>query len=378
MAQNITSVLSKQNILAGDVQGADVLYLIHGLGSDRDRFIKIEELKKVVSNLDDVTFESISMQKPVTGGAAEVDFDGETLSMSATPAEVTDSGALEMTRLGLNYTKSPQSGGQNSAGVSAGGFTVSFVNGNGVETKTEVKYDGISTPALSAKEIAGKVPVSANEKKLVIDSALEVGKENSTNGNNLVVNGATQLKGNVVIGSDTAGSETVEVKRTAYFRSGLHARTISPIVDEQNTPKSIEIGFAPTTGTDLGGVVVKGLHKTENGVASAVQEVEFYGGVTGEVPAVDVRGGSIIYLKLQNDQQEFDLTTKLAGAVVGQRFTVISETGWDGSTPGILYVGVGESGKRWKMSGPTGCDFVCVNNNPYLFRPVGCGEWSSR
>lgn len=81
MPQNITSVLDKNEILANEVASADVLYLIHGTGSNRDRFIKIAELLKVFgSSQEDLTVSSITFTDGTSTYAMELDSDGRIVS----------------------------------------------------------------------------------------------------------------------------------------------------------------------------------------------------------------------------------------------------------------------------------------------------------
>ena len=153
MAQSITTLLDKTEITAAQIAAAtsviNYLYLVHGTGSRRSRKISLDELKKVMSYLDDVNFDSITMQKPVTGGAAEVEFDGEKLYMKAEPASTTDTGEMEMTRLGMHFVTNPSSTRQDDTSVDSEGVTVSGVR-NGVEKTSKVKYDSVSTPHLVA------------------------------------------------------------------------------------------------------------------------------------------------------------------------------------------------------------------------------------
>lgn len=190
MAENVTTILDKDEILASSVNDNDVLYLVHGTGSDRDRYIKVSEIKKVVSVLGDVHFSSIEMHKAGQGSqTADVDFDGEKLKMSSSTAETTDSGVLEVTRTKLEYTSVPNGGGLNSASVEPSGFTVSFTDSSDNVFKSEVEYDHVLTPLLKSAEIQGTVATGTNTRKIVVDSTLEVGKANSNLGGNLVVNG---------------------------------------------------------------------------------------------------------------------------------------------------------------------------------------------
>ena len=153
MAQSITTLLDKTEITAAQIAAAtsviNYLYLVHGTGSGRSRKISLDELKKVMSYLDDVVFDSITMQKPITGGAAEVEFDGAKLYMKAEPSSTTDTGEMEMTRLGMHFVTNPSSTRQDDTAIDSEGLTVSGVR-SGVEKVSRVKYDSVSTPHLVA------------------------------------------------------------------------------------------------------------------------------------------------------------------------------------------------------------------------------------
>lgn len=153
MAQNITTLLDKTEITAAQIAAAtsviNYLYLVHGTGSGRSRKISLDELKNVMSDLDDVVFDSITMQKPVTGGSAEVDFDGSKMLMKAVPASTTDTGEMEMTRLGMHFVTNPSAARQDDTAISSEGMTVSGVR-DGQTKASSVKYDSVSTPHLVA------------------------------------------------------------------------------------------------------------------------------------------------------------------------------------------------------------------------------------
>lgn len=379
MAQNITTLLDKDPITANDVNGSDVLYLVHGSGSNRSRKLSVEELKKVVSHNGDVKFDSIEMHKSVTGGAsADVEFDGEKLKMSATPAGVTDSGVMEMTRLGIECTSSPQSGGQNKNTFGAGGVEVSFTDSNNNKTATEVEYDHVTTTKVIADEIQGSTPVDVTKKKLVVDSSVEIGKNGSNLGNNLVVHGTetvdgdVTVKGNLTVGvQGQGGSETLNVLRQAYMRAGLNVRDITPIGDD-NGPKHITIGGAPV-GNDPGGVRLVGYTVAQNGIAQSMQDIQTDAQghpISGHL--ISITGGSLLFLTPDSIGVDIDLTSELAGAALGQRFTIALQL----SIGEHVNLGVGAT-KSWKMKGMTACDFVVVQASPSLkLYPLGCGEWN--
>lgn len=69
--QSVTTVLSKDAIDASSVALADVLYLIHGTGSDRDRTMTMEVLRDwIAAHLDnvDVTFEDVTADSVTVPG----------------------------------------------------------------------------------------------------------------------------------------------------------------------------------------------------------------------------------------------------------------------------------------------------------------------
>lgn len=71
MAENITTVLDKTEITADNVNENDVMYLIHGTGPERDKFIKISELRNKMDNPEKFQIKTIH----VAGQTNEVDLD---------------------------------------------------------------------------------------------------------------------------------------------------------------------------------------------------------------------------------------------------------------------------------------------------------------
>ena len=177
MAQNITTLLDKTEITAEEIEAAqqilNYLYIVHGTGSGRSRRIELGELKKLMSVLSDVTFDSITMQKGVTGGAAEAVFDGESIHMNAKPAGVTDSGEMYVNRLGISFTTNPSSTRQDSSSMNSEGFEVSGVR-DGEEKVTKVKYNSILTPHVVA------VDANLTGKSIILHPNFTVNEANST------------------------------------------------------------------------------------------------------------------------------------------------------------------------------------------------------
>ena len=70
--QNVTSVLEKTAIAAADVSLDDVLYLIHGTGSNRDKSMTMRVLRDWVAahfNNVDVTFEDVTADSVTIPGS---------------------------------------------------------------------------------------------------------------------------------------------------------------------------------------------------------------------------------------------------------------------------------------------------------------------
>lgn len=157
------------------------------------------QIKKIFTVLYvlEAKLKSVGLQKAFSGGYSETTIDGEKLKMSASPAETASSGSFEMTRLKLEYSSLPSGGGINKSSVSPAGFEISYTDSSENTYKTELKYDSVNTPLLKATELQGNTATGANSKKLVVDSSLEVGKDGSNLGGNLVVKGNTTLNNRV-------------------------------------------------------------------------------------------------------------------------------------------------------------------------------------
>lgn len=76
MAENITTVLDKTAITAAQITDEpsveNVLYVIHGTGSERDRFISFDELRKLMSKLYEVIINGDGVSTEIDAGAMEL------------------------------------------------------------------------------------------------------------------------------------------------------------------------------------------------------------------------------------------------------------------------------------------------------------------
>lgn len=82
MAENITTLLDKLELLAANAANDDKIYIIHGTGSDRDKFMTVAELRKLIGGAaGDVTVTSVTF----TDGTStyEMHLDGDCIKSYA-------------------------------------------------------------------------------------------------------------------------------------------------------------------------------------------------------------------------------------------------------------------------------------------------------
>lgn len=76
MAENITTVLDKTAITAAQITDEpsveNVLYVIHGTGSERDRFISLDELRKLMSKLYEIIINGDGLSTEIDAGVMEL------------------------------------------------------------------------------------------------------------------------------------------------------------------------------------------------------------------------------------------------------------------------------------------------------------------
>jgi hypothetical protein len=98
-------------------------------------------------------------------------------------------------------------------------------------------------------------------------------------------------------------------------------------------------------------------------------ELDSNGGLT---PVFNITKGCDLYITPQNNGTVLDLASLLANANYGARYTVLVHQ----DTSEVTYIGIGVSGKKWKMTGFCGCDFVVVKQtaNETVLHPVGAGQ----
>lgn len=361
MAQNITTLLDKTEITAADIRSLEstvdnFLYLVHGTGSTRDRKLNLKQLRVWLSLLTELT-----LVKAFTGGQSTVEMDGESINLSATGTAVTDNSAMEISRLGLEISRSSAGGTSDKLSFDADDFELSHTEndqGTEVTTKSYIKYDRIGSSKAIIKRILGNIGISAIAYKLIVDSNLEIGDpDDSTRGAGLKVHGKTTLEDDLtvdkILPSDGATSDSIEIGKQA-------------------------------TGNSYGGIKVNGHVRTDASIiygalsckGSIKQDIQDYD--FSDPPTVNVEGGSVIKFYNYSGDKTVNLTTLLSGAYVGQRFTVLTDT----FTSATLTIDHGDNGdgngtnkKDWKMTGSVGCDFVCIEGgNSPRFIPIGCGE----
>lgn len=219
MAKNVTSILNMHEIIASGVNDNDVLYLVHGSGSDRDKWIKVGELKKVVSVLGDIIVDSIEMHKAGENSqTSDVAFDGEKLIMSASGESVTDNSSLNISRLLQKFQRS----------ISGGGSMSSEITPAGVVVKVESNNDAVQIEILSDKILFKSGDPLAQHASIVYDP---------TTGN-LTING---------IGGITLGDKL-------YAALGL----VGDLETDSITPETTDSATPITIGSAAGGVQLVG------------------------------------------------------------------------------------------------------------------------
>lgn len=76
MAENITTVLDKTAITAAQITDEpsveNVFYVIHGTGRERDRFISLDELRKLMSKLHEVIINGDGVSTEIDAGVLEL------------------------------------------------------------------------------------------------------------------------------------------------------------------------------------------------------------------------------------------------------------------------------------------------------------------
>ena len=125
MAENITTLLDKLELLAANAANDDKIYIIHGTGSDRDKFMTVAELRKLIGGAaGDVTVTSVTF----TDGTStyEMHLDGDCIKSYAGLILDNDS-----------YTISIK-------GSSSSGGGIQFISGSTPASHAYIEYDHTS------------------------------------------------------------------------------------------------------------------------------------------------------------------------------------------------------------------------------------------
>ena len=125
MAENITTLLDKLELLAANAANDDKIYIIHGNGPDRDKFMTVAELRKLIGGAaGDVTVTSVTF----TDGTStyELHLDGDCIKSYAGLILDNDS-----------YTISIK-------GSSSSGGGIQFISGSTPASHAYIEYDSTS------------------------------------------------------------------------------------------------------------------------------------------------------------------------------------------------------------------------------------------
>lgn len=363
MAQNITTLLKKTEITAAEIRSLEstvdnFLYLVHGTGSTRDKKINLKQLRVWLSLLTELT-----LVKAFTGGQSTVGLDGEKIELSATGEAVNDNSEAELSRIELKFTKTDVAGNYVSY-LSPSEFqiactddddNVSFVGLSDVAVQVAnidaqgnvLKSTDISSTRISTLNLVGaQENPNSSERVLTVDSNLVIGLTPSTKGNSLTVKGSTNVDNSLFCyGLNVTGAQG----ETHFATFGVGAN-FNSFADFYNSVK-----FR----------------------SRVVSEVQTYNPNASPAQSIDVDGGSVIWVKPDLENQTIDLTELLSSALVGQRFTILSEKSlklkFDPDMTTLFEIEFGYKG----------CDFVVVEKvtsptTKARLRPVGCnGNFSS-
>ena len=335
MAENITSLLKKEALAAANALPTDVIYVVHGTGTPRDKKMTFDELRKLIGGAaGDITVNSITFTDGTSTYEMELDADGSIKSYAGFKHE------------GSDYTV--KLAGEDGVGLQ-------FLSGTTPAEHASVKYDktaltltisadnGVIIPdGVRTDTIGPKTPNTAVAIGSAGGGVNLIGETSGFNGNvktDEIL--ATTTEGTIVIGRAATASRAAD---TARF-DGIAAFNNAARFDKMALFK---------------GQFVQDIQESE---------LDSNGGLT---PAFDIAKGCVLYVTPLNIGSTLDLASLLASANYGARYTVLVNQG----DSDVTYVGIGISGKKWKMTGFCGCDFVVVKQtaNETVLHPVGAGQ----
>ena len=280
MAENITSLLEKEALAAANALPTDVIYVVHGTGTSRDKKMTVAELRKLIGEAaGDITVNSIT------------------------------------------FTDGTQT------------FEVTLNAAGDVYFWTGIACEHLST--VGNISCGGSIGVDG---KFI--GPLEGNVTGNTDGTHV-----GNVKSNEILAK--ASGDTVAMGRAAdTFR-------FDGTATYNNTARFDKMAL-------FKGPFVQDIQESE---------LDSNGGLT---PAFDITKGSVLYITPQNIGSVLDLYSLLANANYGARYSVLIDQGASDAT----YIDIGLTGKKWKMTGFCGCDFIVVKQtaNETVLHPVGAGQ----
>lgn len=196
MAENITTIQDKNELTFDEIvtdNVANLLYMIHGTGSDRDKKVNLETIKQYFEeNSGSITIKSGSITVKLSGAGGT-----QTLTINHN---------------GIVYTSS--------------------FSGSTITKKIDFEGTGSELSSLTLGTLSGSIP-DGNSHKLDIDTNVVIGSEN--NKKKLTLNGNMVIDGRVMTNLKVGSSEVLcnlEVEGNAraktVYANAVHADEIKP------------------------------------------------------------------------------------------------------------------------------------------------------
>lgn len=280
MAEHVTTLLDKLELLATNASDTDKIYVVHGTGSDRDRYMKLSELRKLIGEMaGDITVNSITFTDGTFTYGLELNAAGD---------------ILFWTGISCHHLITEENISCNGS-IGCNGKFIGNLEGN-VQGNTDGTHVGnVKTSEILATTSGGTVAIGRAADTFRFD-------------------------GNAVF------NNTARFDKMALFK----------------------------------GQFVQDIQESE---------LDSNGGLT---PSFDITKGSVLYITPQNIGAVLDLYSLLANANYGARYSVLIDQGASDAT----YIDIGLTGKKWKMTGFCGCDFIVVKQtaNDTVLHPVGAGQ----
>jgi hypothetical protein len=272
MAENITSLLDKDELAAANALATDVIYIVHGTGTPRDKKMTVEELRKLIGGAaGDITVTGITFTDGTSTYKMALDADGTVKSFAGLKLE------------GSDYTIKLL--GEDNKGVV-------FITRNGnVETEqASIKFDKTT-------------------KKLVI----------VLNGGTLYGNVEGDVVGDVngnLVGTHTAGTETEHT----IFTSNLIKR-------EKNGVATTEMAFNDAGLAILGRTSFTRFRQDGSGLLSSDSDMNLYtySANASHMGGVLPDSGDIVIVTNSSSGNDIEVITSQSGSgaeTVGYKITI--------------------------------------------------------